>query len=80
MKKAGSLKFLAAVAIVSSATAMQIRAHVALPDPAAAQPRATMSTCGRANDGITPASCEPMHRERQLERSRAPHDARQLWV
>ena len=76
MKKASSMAFLAAVAIVSSATAMQIRTHVASPTHT---PAAT-STCGVAHDGVTLASCAPMRSERQVERQQAPHDARQLWV
>ncbi|MGF6732588.1 hypothetical protein OKW50_004733 [Paraburkholderia youngii] len=80
MKKSGSIKFLAAVAIVSSATVMQIRAHIASPDAAARQPHATISTCGRSHDGITAASCWPTNSERQLERFQPPHDTRQPWV
>ncbi|KXU82290.1 hypothetical protein CI15_32565 [Paraburkholderia monticola] len=80
MKKTSSMKFLAAVAIVSSAIVMQIRAHVASPEAAPDQARAAMSTCGNAHDGITPASCDSMRRERQPERQQPPHVARQLWV
>ncbi|WP_368622490.1 hypothetical protein [Paraburkholderia sp. BR13444] len=79
MKKSGSIKFLAAVAIVSSATVMQIRAHIASPDAAARQPHATISN-GRSHDGITAASCWPTNSERQLERFQPPHDTRQPWA
>jgi hypothetical protein len=80
MKKIGNYKFLAAVAIVSSATAMQLREHVASPDAALARGPAAMSTCGGAHDGLTTASCEAMRREKQPERAQPPRDTRQLWV
>ena len=80
MKRTSSMKFLAALAIVTSAIVLQIRAHVASPEAAPDQALAAISTCGNAHDGITPASCDPMRRERQPERQQQPHDARQLWV
>lgn len=82
MKKMGNLKFLAAVAIVSSAAVMQIREHVASPDAALAPAPAAMATCGSAHDGLTTASCDALRREKQAERQQQPqpHTARQLWV
>jgi hypothetical protein len=80
MKKAGSMKFLAAVAIVSSATVMQIRAHVAAPETAPARASGAMPACGSGHEGVMPASCAPMRDERQLKRQQPPHDAPRLWV
>jgi hypothetical protein len=80
MKKISSMKFLAAVGIVSSATVMQIRAHVASPEAAPTEAHTAMPTCGSAHDGVTPASCDQMRSERQVERHQQPPAARQLWV
>ncbi|CAB3793844.1 MULTISPECIES: hypothetical protein [Paraburkholderia] len=82
MKKIRSARFFAAVAIVSSATVLQIREglHAHATSPTNAQ--ATLSLCGATRDGLMPARCESTRGERKLERDIQPqHDAqRQLWV
>jgi hypothetical protein len=80
MKKTGNMKFLAGFAIVSSATAMQIRTHLASPDTAPAHAAAAMSTCGSAHDGVTPASCDTTRRKSRVEQHQPPHGGWQLWV
>jgi hypothetical protein len=84
MKKSRSASFLAGVAIVSSATVLQIREHMRSPDVSAANARATMSSCGATRDGLVPAGCEPTptRGERQMEHAPQPQQGarRQVWV
>lgn len=84
MKKFSSTAFLAAVAVVSSATVMQIRDDLPSADASPANAQATMSSCGTARDGLLPASCEPTptRGERQMAPTTQPQQGarRQIWV
>ncbi|WP_206002397.1 hypothetical protein [Paraburkholderia antibiotica] len=88
MKKTASMKFLAMVAIVTSATVLQIREHVAPPDTAHTDNAAAMSDCERIRDGFAPAACERSKDQRQVEQQQPDarlgvqpaHGARQIWV
>ena len=85
MKKIRRAEFLAVVAIVASATAMQIREHSQAQDQAQdavpATEQAPMTSCGPSHDGFVPAGCEPTRDDPPAERAtRAPHAAPQIWV
>jgi hypothetical protein len=82
MKKIRSARFLAVVAIVSSATVMQIREGMHAHDASPTNAQATLSLCAATRDGLMPARCESTRGERKLERDIQPqHGAqRQLWV
>ena len=82
MKKNTSVKFLAAVAIVTSATVLQIREHGQSNDAPSTNAATTMSSCSSTRDGLTPARCEPTRGERQLDRATQQHGhgTRQIWV
>jgi hypothetical protein len=82
MKKIRSAQFLAAVAIISSASVMQIREYMQSSETSRTNAPAALPSCRAARDGLTPARCEPTRGERQMEREIRPqHDAqRQLWV
>jgi hypothetical protein len=82
MKKIRSARFLAAVAVVSSAAAMQIRDGVHAHETSPTHAQATRSSCGATHDELMPARCESTRGERKLERDIQPqHGAQwQLWV
>ncbi|OLL28331.1 hypothetical protein BTH42_27740 [Burkholderia sp. SRS-W-2-2016] len=81
MKKTASMKFLAMIAIVTSATVMQIREHVAPPDTVRAGESNSMSGCTGTHGGFTPAACERLRDDRQPVEQRKPaHNERHIWV
>src|ERR1700744_490711 len=59
MKKIRSAEFLAAVAIITSATVMQIREHMQVPEAPAAPPQAAQLSCETTHHGRVFAACEP---------------------
>ncbi|MCC8395301.1 hypothetical protein LJ656_22185 [Paraburkholderia sp. MMS20-SJTR3] len=88
MKKNASMKFLAMIAIMTSATVMQIREHVAPPDPARAAQADSMSGCEGSHGGFAPAACGRLHERlhdqqpvEQRQRAAQPaHTGRHVWV
>lgn len=73
-------ELLVAVAIVTSATVMQIREHMEQHDAPAASAQAVPS-CGVRHDGLAAAACEPTRGERQADRASQPRrDAQRIWV
>ncbi|MEZ0604019.1 hypothetical protein ACAX43_17945 [Paraburkholderia sp. IW21] len=78
--KIRSAELLVAVAIVTSATVMQIREHMEQHDAPAASAQAVPS-CGVKHDGLTAAACEPTRDEGHADRASQPRrDALRLWV
>ncbi|MFM0391600.1 hypothetical protein [Paraburkholderia phytofirmans] len=79
--KIRSAEFLAAVAIISSATVLQIREHVLAQQAPASQAQATSPSCGSTHDGLVSAACEPTHDKRQVDRApQPPRNTSQIWV
>lgn len=78
MKKIRRAEFLLAVAIVTSATVMQVREYM-LKAPARGE-LATLS-CGVTQPGLAPASCAAARNERPVEgASHAPQTTSHIWV
>jgi hypothetical protein len=95
MMKIRSAEFLAAVAIISSATALQVREHMLSHDTDATQSQpapASLTICGVSRSGVIPAACETMRgsehsRDGDEERTQVEHApqpshtaAPQIWV
>ncbi|CAD6547080.1 hypothetical protein LMG28727_04654 [Paraburkholderia kirstenboschensis] len=83
--KIRSAEFLAVVAIVTSASVLQIREHMQPPDSAAASARASAqaapSTCESSRKGVMPAACEPTRDERPADHAPVPQrGAARTWV
>ncbi|TDY21622.1 hypothetical protein B0G81_1850 [Paraburkholderia sp. BL6665CI2N2] len=79
--KIRSAEFLAAVAIISSATVMQIREHVLAQETPVSQAQATSPSCGLTHDGLVSAACEATRDKRQVDRAPQPQrNAPQVWV
>jgi hypothetical protein len=83
MKKMKRAEFLAAVAIITSATVMQIREHMRAPEPGSATPQAAQLTCEMPRSGLLLTACEPTRSEAPAEQDRATrhlHSASKIWV
>lgn len=83
MKKIRRAEFLAAVAIVTSATVMQIREHMQPHDAPAATPEAAQLSCEMPRSGLLLAACEPTRSEAPAEQNRATRhlrEASKMWV
>ena len=81
MKKIRSAEFLAAVAIITSATVLQIREHLKPIEAPAVGAQTASGACGIKHDGFVPASCEPTREERPAETATPrPHGAPRMWV
>ncbi|WOD15694.1 hypothetical protein [Paraburkholderia kirstenboschensis] len=83
--KIRSAELLAVVAIVTSASVLQIREHMQPPDSTAASARASAqaapSTCESSRKGVMPASCEPTRDERPAHHAPVPQrGAARTWV
>ncbi|MFM0169610.1 hypothetical protein [Paraburkholderia sediminicola] len=79
--KIRSAEFLAAVAIIASATVMQIREHLQVPEAPSSNAQAMSPSCGVTHEGFVPAACEPTRDERQVDRAPQPRrNAPQGWV
>nr|WKF61547.1 hypothetical protein HUO10_006078 [Paraburkholderia busanensis] len=74
--KIRSAEFLVAVAIISSATVMQIREHLRQPDGQAASEEHAATSCGAMHEGLMPASCEATRDERNTRDAGATRHAR----
>lgn len=71
-------EFLLAVAIVTSAAAMQVREYVLRTAP---QSAAQTMSCGTTHQGLAPAACETMRGERSVDGAAHPQQAPQrIWV
>ncbi|WNC94078.1 hypothetical protein RI103_25265 [Paraburkholderia sp. FT54] len=78
--KIRNAEFLAAVAIIASATVLQIREHSQAHEAPSSNAQTT-SSCGVTHDGLVPAACEPTRDKRQVDRAPAPQrGAPQIWV
>ncbi|MFM0643512.1 hypothetical protein PQR14_04220 [Paraburkholderia bryophila] len=72
---------LVAVAIVTSATVMQIREHLLQHETPPASMQNMSATCGAMHEGLVPAGCEATGDNRQVDRAPVPpHDAPRIWV
>lgn len=83
MKKSRRTEFLAAIAIITSATVMQIREHMQPHEAPAATPEAAQLSCEMPRSGLVLAACEPTRGEAPAEHDRAaPHlrSASKIWV
>jgi hypothetical protein len=83
MKKMKRAEFLAAVAIITSATVMQIREHMQAPDAPSATPQAAQSACEMPRSGLVLAACEPTRSEAPAKQDRATQHLRsasKIWV
>lgn len=79
--KIRSKEFLVAVAIISSATVMQIREHMQPHEPTSASTQSASPSCGATRDGLVPAACEPTRDEPPADpATRRQHGALQIWV
>lgn len=79
--KIRSTEFLVAVAIITSATVMQIREHMQPREATSASEQAGPPSCGATHEGLAPAACEPTHDEPQPERAtHRQRSAPQFWV
>ncbi|MFM0339627.1 hypothetical protein [Paraburkholderia fungorum] len=77
--KIRSAEWLAAVAIVTSASVLQIREHMQSYEAPSVAPQA--SFCGARHDGLIPAGCEPARNEQWMDRAALPqHNAPRIWV
>lgn len=63
MKKIRSAEWLVAIAIVTSATVMQIREHLLVDDAPPATPEAAQLSCEMPRGGLVLAACEPTRGE-----------------
>src|SRR3569833_912278 len=82
--KIRSAEWLVAVAIVSSASVLQIREHMQPHDSAAASTSASAqaapSTCEGSRKGVMPASCEPTRDQRPADHAPSPQrGAARIW-
>ncbi|AIP36462.1 hypothetical protein DR64_6486 [Paraburkholderia xenovorans LB400] len=78
--KIRSTEFLAAVAIITSATVLQIREHMPAHEATSASAQTESPACRMTRDGLVPAACEPTrddHQEPAMPRQRS---APQIWV
>jgi hypothetical protein len=81
MKKIRRAEWLAAIAIVTSATVMQIREHLPRQEALQTSAQAPLSSCGITRHGLLLASCEPTSGEsRQNRTTLPPHGAPKIWV
>lgn len=83
MKKISRAEFLAAVAIITSATVMQIREHMQTPDAPSANPAAAQLACESTRSGLVLATCEPTRSEAPASQNRATRHLRivsNIWV
>jgi hypothetical protein len=81
MKKIRRAECLAAVAIVTSATVMQIREHLPMRETPPASAQAPLSSCAITHRGLVLAACEPTRGESRDHRATLPpHGAPIIWV
>jgi hypothetical protein len=84
MKKISSAEWLAAVAIITSATVMQIREHMQTHDVPSANPAAAAQlACETTHSGLVLAACEPTRSEAPAAQNRATRHLRSvsnIWV
>ena len=81
MKKIRRAEWLAAVAIITSATVLQIREHLPSPETTRMSAQAPLSSCGMTNHGLLLAACEPTRGESRQNRATLPaHGAPKIWV
>ncbi|MFM0598339.1 hypothetical protein [Paraburkholderia dilworthii] len=74
-------EYLVAVAIVTSATVMQIREHFVQHETTPASMQNMSASCGAMHEGLVPAGCEATGDHRQVDRAPVPsHDAPRIWV
>jgi hypothetical protein len=79
--KIRSTECLVAVAIITSATVMQIREHMQPREAASPSAQVASPSCGATHDGPVPAACEPTSDDHQTDRTtRRPRSAPQIWV
>lgn len=75
------VEYLVAIAIVTSATVMQVREHLLQHATSPVSVQNMSASCGAMHDGLVPAGCEAASDNRQVNRApAAPHDARRIWV
>jgi hypothetical protein len=84
MKKIRSAEYLVAVAIITSATVMQIREHMQPPQAPSAQPNAAQLSCAATPGGVLLTACEATHEKVPANRNRVTQHLRdasnKLWV
>lgn len=84
MKKIKRTEFLAAVAIITSATVLQIREHMRVPEAPSAQRQAAQFACDvTTHRGLVLAACEPTREAAPAGQDRATQHLRntsKLWV
>ena len=77
--KIRTAEWLVAVAIVTSASVLQIREHMQSYEASSVAPQA--ASCGVMHDGLVPAGCEPARNEQRMDRAALPqHSAPRIWV
>lgn len=83
MKKIRSAEYLAAIAIVTSATVLQIREHMQVHDASPAMSQAAQMSCETTRSGLVLAACEPTRSEAPANQNRVTHPlhgASKMWV
>lgn len=83
MKKIKRAEFLVAIAIITSATVMQIREHMQPHEAPTATPEAAQLSCEMPRNGLVLAACEPTRGEAPAQHDRATlhlRSAAKIWV
>ncbi|PQV54991.1 hypothetical protein B0G83_1011174 [Paraburkholderia sp. BL21I4N1] len=74
-------EYLVAIAIVTSATVMQVREHLLQNETSPAGVQNMSTSCGAMHEGLVPAGCEATSDQSRGDRApAAPHDAPRIWV